>query len=167
MQRENPWPAGGSLGWFSVRSGSCVSHLVGLTGQYLQSLSLKSAWCLHMVLVKKYWPQRTTQLKSQKTLYRLFPLVCPLCSDPFIQTHLSTVRHIQAANTSRRPRQELRSRAASDSWTLTFGPCSLWWSPRSPSPPPLSGSPPSFLVLLVPWALAFPLSLSPGSTHRP
>ena len=151
MQRESPWPAGSSLGWCSGRSGSSVSHPMGLTGQYLQSLSLKSAGCLHMVLVKKYWPQGTTQLKPQKTLYRLFPLVCPLHPDPFIQTHLSIVAHIQAANTSRRPRQELKSRAASDCWILTFGPCSFWWSPRSPSPLPLSAIPPSFLVLLAPW----------------
>lgn len=138
MERENPWPAGSSLGRYSVKTGSSVSHPTGLTGQYLQGLSLKSAWCLHMVLVKKYWPQGTTQLKSQEILYRLFPLVCPLRPDPFIQAHPSIVPHIQAANTSRRPRQELKSLAVSDSWILTFGPCSFRWSPRSPSPlPPL------------------------------
>ena len=153
-----PWPAGSSLGRYSVRSGSSVSHPTGLTGQHLQGLSLTSAWCLHMFLVKKYWPQGTAQLKSQETLYRLFPLVYPLRPDPVIQTHPSIVPHIQVANTSRHPRQELKN-----FWQfLTLGssllvPVLFGDLLTLPLPYLLSGIPPSFLVLLVPW-ICLPLA---------
>lgn len=153
-----PWPAGSASGRYSVRSGSSISHPTGLTGQHLQGLSPKSAWCLRTVLVKKRWPQGTAQVEPRETPYRLLPPLCARRRDPFMQTHPRIPPHIQAAHTSRRPRQELKNL-----WQfLTLGSSLLvpvlFGDPLAlPLPYLLSGIPPSSLVLLVPW-ICLPLA---------